>query len=58
MTARAGTRTVACNFAKLVPDATHAAAIEDAVHSVHRCTILAAELLNLHVRRSTRQFWV
>lgn len=43
-------KTVGCNFAKLVPDPKHAAAIEDAVRRVHKCTILATELLNLHVR--------
>ena len=44
------TKTVGCSFAKLVPDPTHAAAIEHAVQRVHQCTILATELLNLHVR--------
>ena len=34
-----GKRTVACNFESLVPDETH------------KATILATELLNMHVRR-------
>tara|TARA_B110001450_G_scaffold248087_1_gene263854 strand:+ start:365 stop:775 length:411 start_codon:yes stop_codon:yes gene_type:complete len=46
-----GKRTVACNFESLVPDETHKAAIRDAVHRTHKATILATELLNLHVRR-------
>ena len=43
-------RTVGVAFDKLVPDATHANAIRDAVERVHRCTLLATELLNLYVR--------
>lgn len=43
-------KTVGCSFAKLVPDPEHAAAIEGTVNRVHRCTILATELLNLLVR--------
>ena len=46
-----GKRTVACNFESLVPDETHKAAIRDAVQCTHRATILATELLNMHVRR-------
>ena len=46
-----GTRTVACNFDALVPDEKHKAAIRDAVTRVHKATVLATELLNLHVRR-------
>ena len=43
-------RTVGVPFARLVPDAAHASAICDAVERVHRATLLATELLNLHVR--------
>jgi hypothetical protein len=46
-----GKRTVGCSFERLVPDATHRVAIRDAVRRVHRATILATQLLNLHVRR-------
>ena len=42
--------TVTCALAKAVPDATHLVAIRDAVRRVHACTMLATELLNLHVR--------
>ena len=37
-------------FARLVPDAAHATAIRDAVERTHHATLLATELLNLHVR--------
>lgn len=46
-----GTYTVGCSFEKLVPDERHKNAIRDAVSRTHRATILATELLNLHVRR-------
>ena len=46
-----GTYTVGCSFEKVVPDETHKSIIRDAVTRVHRATILATELLNLHVRR-------
>ena len=42
--------TVGCRLAHLVPDRTHAAAIEDAVTRVHRATFLATELANLHLQ--------
>ena len=45
------TRTVACNFETLVPSEKHKAAIRDAVHRTHKATLLATELLNLHIRR-------
>ena len=45
--------TVGCRLAHLVPDRTHAAAIEDAVTRVHRATFLATELANLHLRPYT-----
>ena len=48
--AKAKLRTVGVPFARLVPDAAHAKAIGDAVHSVNGATRLATELLNLHVR--------
>ena len=44
-------RTVACSLDPLIPSEEHKAAIRDAVHRVHKATILATELLNLHVRR-------
>ena len=50
-----GKRTVACNFEPLVPDEAHKAAIRDAVHRTHKATILATELLNLHVRRCLQE---
>jgi hypothetical protein len=43
-------RTVGVNFEKLIPDTAHASAIRGAVERVHRCTLLATELLNLYVR--------
>ena len=43
-------RTVGVAFARLVPNAAHAAAIRDAVERTHHATLLATELLNLHVR--------
>ena len=49
-----GTRTVACSFHKLVPDEAHKALLLDAIERVHKATILATELLNMHVRRSIR----
>ena len=48
--AKARLRTVGVPFARLVPDAAHAKAIRDAVERDHRATLLATELLNLHVR--------
>ena len=44
-------RTVGCNLERLVPSAVHLDAIRRAVESTHRATILATELLNMHVRR-------
>ena len=48
-------RTVGVNFEKLIPDEAHKAAIRDAVNRVHKATILATELLNLHVRRTLEE---
>ena len=45
------TYTVGCSFDKLIPDEAHRTALRDAVSRVHKSTILATELLNLHVRR-------
>ena len=46
-------RTVGCALAKLVPNPLHLQKIRDAVATVtHKATILASELLNLHVRRT------
>eukprot|EP00966_Prymnesium_polylepis_P037335 867157-Prymnesium_polylepis.1 len=39
-------RTVAVSFEKLMSDATHVNSIREAVERVHRCTLLATELLN------------
>jgi hypothetical protein len=44
-------RTVGCALAKLVPDPAHLEKIREAVATTHKATILASELLNLHVRR-------
>ena len=44
-------RTVGCALAKLVPDANHLQKIQHAVASTHKATILASELLNMHIRR-------
>jgi len=44
-------RTVGCSLEKLVPDPTHLRKIRAAVEATHKATILASELLNLHIRR-------
>ena len=44
-----GVRTVGCALSKLVP--AHLRAIQGAVLCVHRATILATELLNMHLRQ-------
>jgi hypothetical protein len=46
-----GIRTVGCSLQKLVPDAGQLDAIRRAVASTHKATILATELLNMHLRR-------
>ena len=43
-------RAVFCSAAKLIPDPCHLEAIEDAVHRVHRATVMALLLLNMHLR--------
>ena len=45
-------RTVGCALAKLVPNSSHLHKIRDAVATTHKATILATELLNLHIRRT------
>ena len=45
-------RTVGCALAKLIADPLHLHKIRDAVATTHKATILASELLNLHVRRT------
>jgi len=50
-TSDATIRTVGCSLQKLVPDAGYLDAIRQAVASTHKATILATELLNLHLRR-------
>ena len=44
-------RTVGCALEKLVPDANHLQKVQHAVASNHKATILASELLNMHIRR-------
>ena len=45
-------RTVACALAKLIPNPVHLHQIRDAVATTHKATILASELLNMHIRRT------
>ena len=45
-------RTVGCALAKLVPNPDYLRKIRDAVATTHKATILATELLNLHIRRT------
>ena len=44
-------RTVGCNLAKLVPDATVVADIQTAVDRAQSATVQACMLLNVHIRR-------
>jgi hypothetical protein len=44
-------RTVGRALAKLVPNPVHLQKIREAVATTHKATILASELLNLHIRR-------
>lgn len=46
-----GIRTVGCALSKLVLEATHLERLQNAVLSVHKATILATELVNMHLRR-------
>ena len=43
--------TVGVSFEKLIPDEGHKSKIRDAVDRVHRATICATELINIHIRR-------
>ena len=43
-------RTVGCELSKFMPDHGHLATIRDAVQRVHTATLLATELLNIHLR--------
>ena len=45
-------RTVGCALAKLVVNPEHLQRIRGAVATTHKATILASELLNLHIRRT------
>ena len=45
------TYTVGCAFERLIPDEGHKQTIRDAVLRTHKATVLATELLNLHIRR-------
>ena len=47
-------RTVGCSFKKLIPDETHKEKIHDAVNRVHKATILATELINIHIRNELK----
>ena len=46
-----GLRTIGCRLGRIVPDKTHFELIQEAVLNVHKATIFASELLNLHIRR-------
>ena len=43
--------TVGCRFSKLIPDPIHQQKIMQAVSVTHKASILASELVNLHIRR-------
>ena len=45
-------RTVGCALTKLIPNPVHLQKIRDAVATTHKATILATELLNMHIRRT------
>ena len=49
-----GVRTVGCRLDRLVPDPNDLHDIRIIVDRVHRATIYATELLNLHLRRALR----
>ena len=46
-----GLRTIGCRLGRIVPDKAHFELIQEAVLNVHKVTIFASELLNLHIRR-------
>jgi hypothetical protein len=43
-----GLRTIGCRLGRIVPDKAHFELIQEAVLNVHKATIFASELLNLH----------
>lgn len=43
--------TVGVSFERLIPDERHKTVIRDAVERVHKATIYATELVNIHIRR-------
>ena len=44
-------RTAGCSLERLVPDTIHLHKLRGAVEVTHKATILASELLNMHIRR-------
>lgn len=46
-----GLRTIGCALKTIIPDKTHLELMQGAVLNVHKATIFASELLNLHIRR-------
>lgn len=46
-----GVRMIGCSLNRLVPDPDHLHKIQEAVTATHKATILATELLNLHLRK-------
>ena len=46
-----GVRTIGCRLDKIVPDKTHFELIQETVLNVHKTTIFASKLLNIHIRR-------
>ena len=46
-----GVRMVGCSLERLVPNPDHLHKIQEAVSATHKATILATELLNLHLRK-------
>ena len=46
-----GLRTIGCRLERIVPDKTQFELIQEAVLNVHKATIFASELLNIHIRR-------
>ena len=50
-----GVRTVGCSLEKLVPLPEHIDRIRSAVSATHKATILATELLNMHLRKCLEQ---
>jgi hypothetical protein len=44
-------RTVGASLERLIPDADHLSKIRTAIAATHKATILASELLNMHLRK-------